>query len=102
VSTASLALCCTDRGQHPWTLLGDLTISDGGLLRANVGAVYGVTAERRKDECVWLDDIRRPSYRAHARCPRCRRHIQWRGEHARKIVESSTAAGRTQFDISHG
>lgn len=96
----SVSFCCTDDGQHAWTMLGDLTISSG-LLRANVGAVYGEHADRRKAECVWLDDIRRPDYRVHIRCPRCRRHIEWRGEVARALLTELYSAGESRVDISH-
>jgi hypothetical protein len=94
-----VAVVCTDGGQHAWTVLGDLGVYHG-LLRANAGQVYGETANRRKAECVWLDDVRRPEYRVHVRCPRCRRHVQWRGERARDIVQRLAAAGVSQLDIS--
>lgn len=96
-----IAVACTDRGQHPWTQLGDLNTTDG-LVRANTATVGAQHATQRRPECVWLDhlDTTRPECRVHVRCPRCRRHVQWRDERAREIISTLDAAGRNVLDIS--
>lgn len=91
----TLAVACTDKGQHPWTALGDLVL-DGRLLRANKGYVYGPLAESRKDECVTVDE----RGRARLWCPRCRRDVPLRLDTARRLIEGLNAAGVTQVDIS--
>lgn len=98
-----LAVVCTDKGQHPWIQLGDLTAQPNGeMVRANHGNAYGVQAGRRKDECVWLDqlDPGRAEYRVHMRCPRCRRHLQWGDDRVLEYLPQLHAAGLSQLDIS--
>jgi hypothetical protein len=100
---AAIAVVCTDRAQHAETTLGDLTWSSG-LLRANVGFVYDARADRRKDECVWLDhlDPHSPEYRVHLRCPRCKREIQWTYDTAVRVRDAIPEAspGVSHLDIS--
>lgn len=97
----TIAITCTDKGQHPWIALGDLTLDDG-MLRANIGATYGALAETRKDQCVWLDhlDPERAEYRVHLRCPRCQRHPQWTHANAVDRLTRLHAAGLSQLDVS--
>lgn len=95
-----VAFYCTDNGQHPWTLLGDLSCPPRGLLRANMAFAYGEHMSLRVAECVWLDDIRRPDYRANVRCNRCGRHKEWRGERARELLRDLAAAGVSRVDLS--
>lgn len=93
----TIAIVCTDKGQHPSITLGDLIIVQGGqfdgLLRANQEhgfdiagkRNYGPHAHGRRGECVWLDDVPvapNTEARVHMRCPRCKRHVQWRYETA--------------------
>lgn len=94
-----LVIECTDRGTHPPAILGDLT-GHTSLLRANVGASYGDANRRRVDASLWLDDVRRPDYRVQARCPRCKRHEQWRGEGMVRVMEKLEVAGISRLDIS--
>ena len=99
----NLGVFCTDKGQHPWTLLGDLTAAlDGGMVRANMGAVYGVVADRRKDECVWLDHLEqgKAEYRVHMRCPRCGRHVEWKHDRVVEVLTQFHAAALERFDLS--
>jgi hypothetical protein len=101
---AVMAICCTGKGGHPWTLLGDITGWGSGMLRANFGATYGEVDERRKGERVWLDhlDKSKPVYRVNMRCYRCtpKRHVQWKHETAVDYLTKLQAAGITQLDIS--
>ena len=97
----SIAVSCTDRGQHPWISLGDLTW-DSGLLRANTGYSYGTVADRRKAELVWLDhlDPLSPEYRVHMKCPRCQRHVEWSHVTLVKVRDALLAADTPRVDIS--
>jgi len=99
-----LTVLCTDKGQHPSILLGVLTAQpNGGMVRANLVAPLGVAiAERRKDECVWLDhlDPDRAEYRVHMRCPRCRRHVQWSDDRVLEVLPQLHAAGLQHIDVS--
>lgn len=100
MSAMRVSVSCTDRGQHDWTALGDVVL-DGGLLRANIGAVYGELAERRKEECVVVDG----QGRLVMRCPRCRRNPQLTAENARNVIKTLWNAdhggGMAKLDISH-
>jgi hypothetical protein len=98
VRDPAVALFCTDQGQHGWTLLGDLGIH-GGLLTVNENFTAGQIALRRRKECVWIDGDR-CSGRVQIRCPRCRRHVPWRGERAAEIVRRLATAGVSSLDIS--
>jgi hypothetical protein len=108
-----LAVCCTDRGQHDHTVLGELDLlyspewPDGFLMAGNElgrGHVFGhVDPDRR---CVWWDD--QDGGRAQMRCPRCGRHVQWRGDKARQVIRTFNEAddvprlaGLPSVDISH-
>lgn len=91
-----LTVVCTDRGQHAETILGDLT-RPHGLLRANAG---GVGYRTEVAASLVIDDVRRPDYRVQIRCPRCRRHIQWRGERATEIMQALESAGVSRLDVS--
>lgn len=98
-----LVIFCTDKGQHPWTKLGDLTAGlDGGMVRANQGFADAGVAERRKDRCVWLDhlDKGKAEYRVHMRCPRCRRHVEWKHGKVVEVLTQFRAAGLSRFDLS--
>lgn len=98
-----IAMACTDRGQHPWMALGDLSNSweertsrRTSVVRANRGFVYGVVGERLKNQAVWIDHRQR----VHVQCPRCGRHVQWTPDSALKMLEALHAAGMSQLDVS--
>ena len=96
----ALTIVCTDRGQHSTTLLGELNL--GGMLRANGTHLSPREAERRKDECVWLEhvDEDRPDYQVNMRCPRCGRHVEWRSARAIDLIGKLAAASVSRIDLS--
>jgi hypothetical protein len=94
-----MLIVCTDRGRHPVSLLGQLDLVDG-LLRA----AERLSMPRQHDgPCLWLDhpDPQRPDTRVQIRCPRCRRHIEWRHETATKVITRLHEAGMDRIDVSH-
>lgn len=97
----SLTIWCSDQGQHPITLLGDLTWSHG-MLRANVGAAYSSIADIKKSDAVWLDWIDRTAarYRVNVRCNRCRRHVQWNEDTVDRVKDNLRVLAATRLDIS--
>jgi hypothetical protein len=60
-------IICTDKGQHPRTVLGsiDESLDRRQLEHLNAPFLGGIIAERRADECVWFDD----RGRLQMRCP---------------------------------
>jgi hypothetical protein len=93
--SSALAVACTDEGQHEWAQLGDLVL-EGQKIWVNCGFTQAAIAERRKHECVWIDDHRK----VHMACPRCRREIQ-RTEHKMgAAMQAMVEAGVNVLDIS--
>ena len=102
----SIAITCTDKGQHSSTSLGDLSIlfpgEENGLLWANAARnIHGVIAETRRHECVWIDLLDVAPLRANMRCPRCGRHVQWQHAKAMDKLRRLHEAGVSTVDISH-
>lgn len=100
IDPPTLALYCTDRGEHSWTTLGDLYVHSNGV-GVDGGAVgYGEHAARRKAEAVSIDD----QGRIRIWCRRCRRDIQWTNDRALYFVMAlwnhDRTAGSAQLDIS--
>lgn len=95
-----LDVYCTDRGQHSRTPLGDLALI-GDTIEVNAAPIYRLTiAERRRSECVWVDDYDK----VHLRCPRCRREVQWSHDRARKAIaglwKDNHDGGVARLDLS--
>lgn len=119
----NLRLICTDRGQHPRTVLGGL--SPGRSVRGGRGKRL-VQLDRSEDFAevtsvrVISHNTKRPpdtggrvgmthaieedgsehTVLLRSRCPRCGRDVQWRQDRAVAIYRAATEAGMAEFDIS--
>jgi hypothetical protein len=93
-----LFVSCTDKGQHPLARLGELNLVGDQLM---TGLEWRrLPVQKPSDRpAVWWDD--RDGGRAQMRCPRCGRHVQWRGDRAREVIRAFNRAGITTIDISH-
>lgn len=89
---------CTDRGQHPMTMLGDIYIDPDGAIRVTDLIMFKGAAERRKHECVWFDSEYQVLY---MRCVRCSppREVRW-GHKGVLEVAKAWAGTASSLDIS--
>ena len=98
-----LVVVCSDRGQHPVIVLGALRRDELERVQANEAFSGRVFMSRVTDESVWLED-RPEGFRAHIRCPRCRRNIVWTEATTRRVMdalveEASEQMGRRRIDL---
>jgi len=96
----AIAIVCTDKGQHPETALGDLSIYDGSVY-ANEVVVHREIADRQKSECVWIDLTDAAPFRVNMRCPRCRRHLEWSYPESVGHITRLHEHGVNQLDMSY-
>ena len=92
-----LVFFCTDKGQHPRTVLGNVLIDDDGELIANHEIYsHGSIGDARKHQAVQID------YRGRVRidCPRCKRNIPWKPETAERVITALFEQRIYELDIS--